>query len=211
MKNLLIIGARGWGREVSLLAQHSLGYGTEFQIKGFLDDKTDALAGLIGYPPIIGSVEHYEPKEDDVFICALGDVRYKKHYAEIILNKGGEFINLIHEKAFVSRGVDMGFGCILGASVSLSCELFIGNFVTFGEGAIVGHDSRIGDYCHLSARCFLGGGVVLGEGVTMHPGSMVLPHKEVGNYATIGALSVVTKKVREGVTVYGNPALMLKY
>lgn len=211
MKHLLIIGARGWGREVSLLAQHSLGFGTEFQIKGFLDDKTDALAGLVGYPPIVDSVEHYEPKEDDVFICALGDVKYKKHYAEIILNKGGRFINLIHESAHVPQSVKMGQGCIFGISVSLSCDLSIGSFVTLLESTIVGHDCKIGDYSHLSVRCFLGGGAVLGESVVMHPGSMVLPHVSVGNCATIGALSVVTKKVKEGVTVYGNPATLLKY
>ena len=35
MKNLLIIGARGFGREIYNLALESIGYGTEFTIKGF--------------------------------------------------------------------------------------------------------------------------------------------------------------------------------
>ena len=43
MKKLLIIGARGWGREVYGMLPSCLGYGTEFQVKGFLDDKSDAL------------------------------------------------------------------------------------------------------------------------------------------------------------------------
>ena len=37
MKHLLIIGARGWGREVYNYAIESRGYRTEFDIKGFLD------------------------------------------------------------------------------------------------------------------------------------------------------------------------------
>ena len=78
MKNLLIIGARGFGREVYSLAKEAQGYHKEFVVKGFLDDKADALNGMGNYPPIIDSVEHYLPEEDDVFVCALGDVVDRK-------------------------------------------------------------------------------------------------------------------------------------
>ena len=46
MKHLLIIGARGFGREVYDLAMDCIEAGAEFDIKGFLDDKKDALDGL---------------------------------------------------------------------------------------------------------------------------------------------------------------------
>ena len=59
MKHLVIIGARGAGREVYLLATQMKEYGNEFDIKGFLDDKSNALDGLDGYPPILSSVEKY--------------------------------------------------------------------------------------------------------------------------------------------------------
>ena len=80
MKHLIIIGARGWGREIYVLAQYCRGYGTEFDIKGSLDDKASALDGMSGYPPIIDSVENYVPKPDDVFTCAMGDAHWKRHY-----------------------------------------------------------------------------------------------------------------------------------
>lgn len=89
MKHLVIIGARGFGREIFYLAQNSIGYKTDFEVKGYLDDKSDALEGYNGYPPIISSVENYEVCDDDVFICALGDPRFKKQYANIIKEKGG--------------------------------------------------------------------------------------------------------------------------
>ncbi|HJY11908.1 MAG TPA: hypothetical protein VJ304_03925, partial [Flavobacterium sp.] len=87
MKNLIIIGARGYGREVCGLARQCSGYNTEYIIKGFLDDKLDALNGFDNYPDIISSVENYEIQENDVFVCALGSVQWKKHYVEIILSK----------------------------------------------------------------------------------------------------------------------------
>lgn len=52
------------------------------------DDKADTLDGMDGYPPILGAVETYEPQKDDVFVCALGDNGWRKHYAEIIWGTG---------------------------------------------------------------------------------------------------------------------------
>ena len=74
MNQLLIIGARGFGREVLGLARACIESGADFEIKGFLDDKHDALNGYNGYPPILSSVEDYVIQEDDVFICASGSI-----------------------------------------------------------------------------------------------------------------------------------------
>ena len=209
MKNLLIIGARGWGREVYNLLPDCIGYQTQFDVKGFLDDKTDALDGMPGYPPIIDSVEHYEPDTNDVFICALGDVKWKKYYSEMVLQKGGEFINLIHSTAKISRNTKIGFGCIITENVLISCEITIGNCVTFQAFATLGHDVRIGDYCHLGCRSFMGGYSELGNMTTIQTGSIILPHVKVGDNCTVGAGSVVIRKVKEGNTVFGNPAKRL--
>ena len=54
MKQLLIIGARGRARgEYNYMHLFPKGKETEFEVKGFLDDKADALDGMDGYPPII--------------------------------------------------------------------------------------------------------------------------------------------------------------
>lgn len=211
MKHLLIIGARGFGREVFCLAQQSVGYGTEYDIKGFLDDKTTALDGYEGYPPIVSSVENYTLQPDDVFACALGDVSYKKKYAEMILAKGGKFINIIHKTASVSNNVRMGIGCIVSAYVSLSCDVEIGSFVTFQRFAAIGHDAHIGDYCHLNTNSFMGGFSRLGCLVTLWTGASVLPHMVVENNVIVGAGAVVIKRAKSDTTVYGNPAKELRY
>ena len=211
MKNLLIIGARGWGREVFALAQFSVGYQKDFVIKGFLDDKPDALDGMPGYPPIIDSVEHYEPRHDDVFICALGDNHWKKHYATIVLEKGGQFINLIHKLAYVGQNTRMGSGCIVCHEVSISCDVEIGDFVTIQRLADIGHDVKVGSYCTIGTKSFMGGGALVGDDSSVQTGAIILPHINVGNHCTIGAGAVVIKRVKDGDTVFGNPAKVLKY
>ncbi|MBO7072895.1 MAG: hypothetical protein J6V89_05215, partial [Acetobacter sp.] len=94
MKQIVIIGARGYGRVVCNIAKECIKSDAEFAIKGFLDNNKCALDGYHGYPPILSSVEDYVVQEDDVFVCAMGAVKYKQIYASMILNKGGKFINI---------------------------------------------------------------------------------------------------------------------
>ena len=211
MKNLLIIGARGWGREVYNMLPQCKGYEKDFSVKGFLDDKEDALATMQGYPPIVDSVEDYQPQPDDVFICALGDPHWKRYYSEMILAKGGKFINIIHHSASIYRNTRMGCGCIVCSHVGISCDIQIGDFVTFQAYSIVGHDASIGNYCHLGTRAFMGGGSFLGEASTMQTNSILLPHVKVGEGCIVGAGAVVIRKVKDGITVFGNPAVVLKF
>jgi len=211
MKNLLIIGARGWGREVYIMAQHCIGYGTEFIIKGFLDDNTDALKGKDGYPPIIDSVENYIPHKDDVFICAMGDPHWKRHYAEIVINKEGRFISLVHKDAYIGQNTKFGKGCIISKGTSISCDIEIGQFVTFQRLVDIGHDACIGDFAHLGTKSFMGGYSKLGVESTLQTAAILLPHIKVSDRCVVGAGSVVIRHVKEGYTVYGNPAKVLKY
>lgn len=210
MKQLLIIGARGWGREVYDIAKACIATGTELRVKGFLDDKSDALDGYENYPPILGPVETYDVKPDDVFVCALGDVNYKKHYSDIILNKGGEFVSLVHPTAYFGSNVKIGKGCILGPYVSISSDSKVGDFVTFLIKSHVGHDCFIGDYTHIGTLTNISGFVTVGKMVTIHPCCNIIPHKKVGDNAVIGTGSVVISKVKEGTTVFGNPAKKLE-
>ena len=211
MRHLLIIGARGWGREVYAQVQYSHGYLEEYDIKGFLDDKIDALDGMDGYPPILGSVETYEVQSADAFICALGDNVWRKHYAEIILNKGGKFINLIHKEAYIGHNTKLGQGCVIGHNVSISCDVTIGDFVNFQRLVDIGHDVHIGSYCSLGCKSFMGGGASIDDGTTVQTGAIILPHVHIGKDSTVGAGAVVIKKVKDGDTVFGNPAKVLKY
>lgn len=211
MKQLLIIGARGWGREVYDIAKACIDAGADLTVKGFLDDKADALSGYDNYPPIIGPVETYEIQPDDVFICALGDVNYKKQYADIILQRGGEFISLVHPTAIIGINAQIGRGCVVGAYANLSNDTRIGDFVTMSIKAGMGHDSTIGDYSHIGGLSSIAGYVTIGVSVTMHPGCIVVPHRKIGNHSIIGTGSVVLNNVKENVTVFGNPAKRIDF
>lgn len=206
MKDLLIIGARGFGREVYNLALDCIKSGLQIRIKGFLDDNADALDGYDNYPSILSSVEDYQIQSNDVFICALGDVKYKKVYVDKILNKGGEFISLIHPLALIGQNTTIGQGCIVRTICSISCDITIGDFVTIMGFVNIGHDANVSNWCHIGAYSFMGGFSFLGDSVTIHPGCKILPHKKVGDNAIVGAGSVVLRNVRANTSVFGVPA-----
>ena len=206
MKQLVIIGARGFGREIYNSACESIGYESEFIIKGFLDDKKDALDGKNGYPSILSSVEDYQICEDDVFVCALGDVKYKEKYSKMILDKGGVFFTLIHESAYLSKNVKIGKGCLVLAGARIHCDVTIGDFVTLQPYSIIGHDVMVGDWCHINAYADCGGASKIGNRVTLHTMCFVLPKSIVEDGSTVGAGSVAMVRVRAGQTVFGVPA-----
>jgi sugar O-acyltransferase (sialic acid O-acetyltransferase NeuD family) len=206
MKHLIIIGARGFGREIYFLAQNSIGYGTEFSIKGYLDDCKEALDGYQGYPPILGPVEGYIVEKDDVFICALGDVNYKKKYSEIILDKGGEFITLQHKNAIVYGSSKVGKGCLVFQGVTVSADVTVDDFVALQPMVFLGHDTRVGKWSHLNTGSICCGFVGVGELTTVHTGAIIAPKKKVGNHVIVGAGSFVTRNLKDDVTVLGNPA-----
>ena len=211
MKNLYIIGARGFGREVYSLAKDCNSVRSEFIIKGFLDDNPNALDGMAGYPPIIESVERFVPSADDVFVCALGNPHWQKHYAELILDKGGEFISLIHPSVVIGQNTKIGKGCIIHREAIISCDISLGSFVTCQSLCILGHDVVVDDFCHIGSFSMMGGHSHLKSLTTLNPGSIVLPHVTVEDNCTVGAGAVVIRTVKSGTTVFGNPAKVLTF
>jgi len=213
MKHLVIIGARGFGREVfgSFVESDDFVSG-KIDVKGFLDDKADALNGLSGeWPPILGSVEDYEIESDDVFFCALGDSHWRKHYSEMIEKKGGHFINIIHRTASISPNASIGEGCFICGYTSISTNITIGNHVIIQPFCNFGHDVSIGDYASIESYVFLGGYSSVGSLSTMHTKSSIIPHKSIGNECVVGIGSVVMRNFKDGTRVFGNPAKKMEF
>ncbi len=211
MKELIIIGARGFGREITDFAKHCIGYGDEFIIKGFLDDNPNALQRFGNYPPILASVEDYTIGPNDVFICGLGSIKWTQFYVSIILSKGGEFINLIHKHAVLQTNVELGKGIIIGQGSLISTDVKIGDFTQIMSYCILGHDVSIDMQCRIGDYVFLGGFTSIDCNSFIAVKATVLDKLKIGKNVTIGAGSVVIKNVNDNTTVFGNPAKKIEY
>ena len=206
MRHLVIIGAGGYGREMFGAAQGAVGYGVDFDIKGYLDAKPDALAGFRGYPSVLGSPETYVPAADDVFVTALGSVESRRQCVRLIADRGGTFIPIVHRTALLGPNVQVGDGAFVAPNVVLTADVRIGRHAAVFHNTSVGHDSVLADFTHVYAQCSIGGSVRLEEGAVVYPGSVVVPRRTIGRNAVVGAGSTVILNVKDGITVFGSPA-----
>lgn len=204
MKNLIIIGASALGREVASWAENACSY---VKVKGFLDSRTDILNTYKNYPPILDSVENYQPKKNDVFICALGEPEMRQKYVTLIENKDGIFISLIHPKAYIGKNVTIGSGTIIRPNVILTTDIIIGNHCVIGVNSSIGHDCILDDFVTISPGCDIAGWCHIHSNAFLGVHSAVIPHVELGGgggtYVAAGA--IVTRSYALG-RLMGIPA-----
>jgi len=211
MKKLVIIGASSWGIEIFSWLKNAQGFEKEWIFKGFLDDEKKDLSHIPFCPyPILATIDAYEPAQNDVFICAVGTPKDKKSVIERLQRNGQlEFINVIHQSVIIFPDVKLGHGIVLAPNVVISNSVKVGNHVAINIATSVGHNVEIADYCQISSNCDLTGFVRLGNEVFLGSSVTIIPHVEIGNQTSVGAGSVVLKKVGEGVTLFGNPAKVI--
>jgi len=211
MKNLVIIGAGGYGREVLNLVIHCNESTKQFSIKGFIDDNITALDNFQGYPPILSTIKNYKIEKDDVFVCAIGNIQLKKELCSHILQLGGNFITLIHPSTRINQNTKIGNGVLVFMNSNISNDCIIDDFVTIQGFVGLGHDTIIGKWSHINTFTFTGGGVIIGDEVLLNTRSTILPKVKICSNAVVGACSLVVRNIKEPITVFGVPAKKLTF
>lgn len=203
--NLVIIGAGGFAREMFDLANICYANEPNFKVKGFLSDGPSEIEEM-GYPAVLAKVDEYNIEDGDVFFCAIGNLTHRVKTVNIILSKGGEFINLIHPTALLSPSVRLGIGVGIKAFCVLASDVTIENFTFLQSSVIMGHDVRIGEFCQINSFSFFAGFCAVGNRVSINAGAKLIQNSIVEDDATVGMGSVILRKVKKGTTVFGNPA-----
>ena len=208
MKNLIIIGTGGFALEVYEHAQNSLGYGSEYTIKGFIEGNIPCDYEKYKSLPakVFGNCLDYKIEKDDIFMIAIADPCVKEAVVNIILNKNGEFISLIHNTAVVSKQAKLGKGIFLGPCTAITGNPVIEDFVMFNAYSAISHHCRIGMYSSVMGHVGINGHTIVGHHTYWGSGSRCLPKSRIGNFAKIGASTLVLRNVKDNATVFGVPA-----
>jgi sugar O-acyltransferase (sialic acid O-acetyltransferase NeuD family) len=208
-RQLLIVGARGFGREVLNYIQND---NQLFTIKGFLDENTNALDGYNRDVSVVGDPFTYQPEINDVFMAALGDPMMRFKYTSTLRDVHHvDFATVVHPQANIANHTQIRHGCIIAPRVGISCDVRIGEFTNIQEYTVIGHDVEIGNWCQINAHCTIAGGAKIGHFVTIHPNSVITSNAIIGDRVTVAAGSVVIGNIPAGVTILGNPAVKLVY
>lgn len=206
MKNLYLLGAGGFGREVlAILLAMQTEHGKHWNIMGFLDDTEDPLQGKPCDAQVIGSIKDYFPKKGDVLALCVADPKGKEKIVNLLEPRGVVFETIVPPSAYLGNHCTVGEGAVIMPYFGMTVNCSIGRFATL-QLCGIGHDAQIGDFVTISAHAHILGNVSIGNRVFLGANAVIAPNTQIEDDAYIGVGSVVLKRVRQGEKVFGNPA-----
>lgn len=207
MKDLIIVGASGFGREVvQYIEDINQSCATpRWNVLGFIDDNLNALDGIGHGYKVIDTIKDHIPSRDTMYVCALAYPKTKEIIVNLLKQQGAKFATIIHPTARISKYAKIGEGCIITPNSNVNTEARLGDFVAVLASGI-GHDAKVGNFSTLSGHVCVNGHVEIGERAYVGCGVLIAPGKKIGDGSTVGIGSVVITNVKAGVTVFGNPA-----
>ncbi len=186
------------------------------QLDGTVGDSTltcyaeaDLPEKLRGAPCITGSW----PRYPDLIHTRLDhkNAQSLRRLVQASENAGfNNWITLVHPSAQVSPSAKLGKGVFVGPLVSIANDTKVGEFALIGRSSSIGHHVFIGDYSAIGPGVVIPGRVYVGSDVHVGNGASVINGITVSDGSLIGAGSVVTRHVKKGRQVMGNPARPLR-
>lgn len=212
MKDILIIGAGNFGREVAQVIRDINSDKNQWNILGFIDETPEKHSTVINNIPVLGGPEWLEQNSRGSIsaVFAIGNPRNKYRLIRRLGKYGLDHPILIHPGAIMSSYVSIGSGSIICWGCFISVDIRIGNHVAINPGCGIGHDAVIMDYSTLYWDVTLSGNVTIREGCEIGSKAAVIPQRTVGRWSIIGAGAVVVKDIPEFSTAVDVPARPIK-
>ena len=211
MIDLILVGAGGYAREIyELIIKDNNRKKLTYNVLGALDDNLQALDGKQTDLKILGTIKDWRIKGDEKYVMAIASPQTKEKVAQIMHDKGAQFVSLLHYSVMRCSGAEYGEGFIAYPGATIGPDDKIGNFVTLLCTGL-GHDVQIGDYSTISSYCGLNGNVHMGKRVFIGGHACIAPSIKIGDDAFVCLGSVVVTHVKKGIRVLGNPARKIEF
>lgn len=210
MRDLVILGAGGYGTEALEVAEAMNEDTSRWNILGILDDDHRKHGALICDHPVLGGRDWLDGRDLDVVVC-LGQPSLRRLVClDVAARCRVAFPSLIHPAATISKRAQIGPGTVVFAGSVVATNTRIGNHVLVGRNASVGHDLSVEDYVNIFPAATLSGHSSIGEGTEIGSNATVIPMMQVGCWSVIGAGAVVTRDFPDNITAVGMPANIVK-
>lgn len=204
MRDLIIVGAGGLGRKVFVCLKRLNAIEEKWNIRGFIDDDLKALEGVKCDLEVIGKIDDWVPKKNEVFVLAISTPKIKEAVVSSMKTKGAIFETIVSPDVLLGDYVEIGEGSVIMTPYNVESGVLIGKFVTI-LGSTVALDGIIGDYCTTTGFANLTN-AHLGKRVYVGSHAVILEGKTIGDDAHIGVGSIVLKDVKPNTEVFGYPA-----
>jgi sugar O-acyltransferase (sialic acid O-acetyltransferase NeuD family) len=207
-EDLIILGSGGLAQEYAWLVEEINDARKSINLLGFLDDNEERVGQeYIGYR-VLGTLDQAIRYPRAGFISGVGDPRVRKLTVEKVEQFHPRWANLVSPTVRLHKSHRVGSGVMVGRYTDITVGCDIGNHVMLNIHAVIGHAVRIGDFSVVSPNVTINGEATIGR-VCYVGANAFVRNVTVGDGATIGAGSVVTKDVAEDCVVAGVPAKVL--
>jgi sugar O-acyltransferase (sialic acid O-acetyltransferase NeuD family) len=209
MKDIAIIGAGGFGREVLMLIEQINEVHRSYNFVGYFDD-SNLRDSSNATKSIIGNIEDLNNYQKRLFVVvAIGSPEVKRKIISRITNKNVFYETLIHPSCYVGSDSNIGEGAIICGGCFITTNVKIGKHVILNLCTTVGHDTAIGHFTSVMPGVNISGEVKIDDEVYIGTGAKIINKVNIGNGALIGAGSVVVKEILSNTTAFGVPAKMI--
>ena len=208
MKDIYIIGASGFGREVAWLIEEL----DDWNIVGFIDDNEKVLGTNVNGFPVVGNTEYLieQNKNINVVIAIGNPIIRKKIYDKLSRSNMVNFPNIIAKDVRISNTNQLGIGNIICTHNVLTTNITIGNFNHINLSCTIGHDTIIEDFSTVYPGVNISGNTRIKSFVEVGTGTKIIQGKTINENIIIGAGSVVVKDLLETGTYVGIPTRRIK-
>jgi len=210
MKDLYIIGAGGFGREVAWIVERINSIKPTWNLKGFIDDNETLWGSTEGEYHVFGGCEYLSALEDVYAVCAVGSSNVRKKIIEKLKDTSVKFATLVDPSVLYSNSVKIGEGAIVCAGTIITVNVNIGDHVIVNLDCTIGHDAVIDDFVTIYPSVNVSGNVLIGECSELGTGTQIIQGKKVISNTIIGAGAIVVKDCIESGTYVGSPAKKIK-
>lgn len=212
MKDLIIIGAGGFAREVLWLVEEINRTEAQWNVLGFLDEDEKSHGCLLNGKMVLGGLDWFNSYEGEIYaVCAVGNSLVKKKLVSSLNGRGIKYPVLIHPSVIRSEYVEFGDGCIVCAGNIFTTNIEVGSHVSFHPGCTIGHDVEVFDYATVLPGVNISGNVELGEGCNIGTNATIIQGIKIGAWSVVGAGSVLVKDIPPKCTAVGVPAKPIKF
>ncbi len=213
MKDLIILGASGFAREVAWLVERINKNAPTWNLLGFTEKDQQLIGTTINGYPVLGDDDIIKDYPEAYAVCAIGSAVLRKKVVSIIKEIAplSKFATLIDPSVEMSDLVKIGEGTIICAHTIITVNVEIGNHVIINLDCTIGHDAVLHDFVTLYPSVNVSGITDIGECSELGTGMQIIQKKAVGANSIIGAGAVVVKDIPEKCTAVGSPAKPIKY
>lgn len=203
MSNVYIVGTGDLAREILYaIREQNKGAGETHEVQGFLDPVQSGKKELEGLPVLRIDTLDRALAESAQYIVGIGTPSYMRKADAMLTARGmRHWVNVVHPRAYLAPGVQLGKGVYVAAHASIAIAARICDFSVINQNASIGHDAIIGQYTVVSPGCIVSGRCELGQGVFLGSGAIVFPGVKLGSDSLISANCVVTQNVPDRVKV----------